>query len=107
MREICLGGANSRSALAIHGYTSRSPIAPTPVSRNHGMKAKLLPPFFNLSTTTFRVPRFLHQKTTTKKKNHNILLEAILQINLPKKRDCSHVETLIRKKSNSLGQASN
>jgi hypothetical protein len=95
-----------RSALAIHGYASRSPIAPTPVSRKHGMKAKLLPPFFHLSTTTFRVPRFLHQKNTTKK-NHNILLEAILQINVPKKRDCSHVETLTRKKSNLLGQASN
>jgi len=96
-----------RSALAIHGYASRSPIAPTPVSRNHGMKAKLLPPFFHLSTTTFRGARFSHQKNNNNKKNHNILLEAILQINVPKKRDCSHVETLTRKKSNSLGQASN
>jgi hypothetical protein len=95
-----------QSALAIHGYASRSPIAPTPVSRNHGMKAKLLPPFFHLSTTTFRVARFSHQKNNNKK-NHNILLEAILQINVPKKRDCSYVETLTRKKSNSLGQASN
>jgi hypothetical protein len=58
-----------RSALAIHGYTSRSPITPKPVSRNHRMKAKLLPPFFHLSTTTFRVPRFLHQKNNNKKKS--------------------------------------
>jgi hypothetical protein len=42
-----------QSILPIHGSASTSPIAPKPVGRCHGMKAKLLTPFFHLPTTKF------------------------------------------------------